>query len=309
MKFIKPLLAALLLLTFIACKNHAAKEKVSTDISLADVKMEAPLAADQEKQQSFKPADQAVGNYEKSPENQKQHGGAKLPTPALVMDLDKKIIKTANLTIEVKDYQKYYEFIRIGVKQFGGYVATEEQNESDYKIENTIVVKVPVDKFDETVNKFLTDKEKIIVKKISSDDVTSEVVDIKSRIEAKKQVRQRYLDLLKLARNMEEILQVQNEINNIQVDIESATARVQYLTQSSAYSTIHLSFYQVLNPDANNTHHPSYGFRIVASFKNGLQWIGELVIALIALWPAWVVIAFGWMMIRKYRPFAAKKSQ
>jgi flagellar biosynthesis chaperone FliJ len=307
MKFIKLLLAALLLLTFIACKDQAAKENASIDISLTDVKMETPLAAEQERTTSFKPEDQAPGDDKKSPENQKQPGGTKLPAPASVIDWDKKIIKTANLTIEVKDYQKYYESIRVSVKQFGGYIATEEQNESDYKIENTAVVKVPVDKFDETVNKFLSDKEKIIVKKISSDDVTSEVVDMKSRMEAKKQVRQRYLDLLKQARNMEEILQVQNEINDIQVDIESAAGRVKYLTQSSAYSTIHLSFYQVLNPNANNNDQPSYGFRIVDSFKNGLQWIGELLIALITLWPAWVVIAFTWMMIRKYKPFTSKK--
>jgi Domain of unknown function (DUF4349) len=108
---------------------------------------------------------------------------------------------------------------------------------------------------------------------------------------------------------MEEILQVQKEINDIQVDIESAAGRVQYLVQSSDYSTIHLGFYQVLNPNANNTDQPSYGFRIVDSFKNGLQWMGELLVGLVTLWPAWVVIAFTWMMIRKYKPFTAKKSQ
>lgn len=308
MKFIQPLLAALLLFIFIACKHRAAKENASVDMSLQDVKMETSSANEQEKTKSFEPEDQAPDDDKKSPGNQQQAGGTKLPAPPLVTDWDKKIVKTANLTIEVKDYQKYYESARVGVKQLGGYIATEEQNESDYKIENTVVIKVPVDKFDETVNKFLSGKEKVIVKKISSDDVTSELVDIKSRMEAKKQVRQRYLDLLKQARNMEEILQVQNEINDIQVDIEAAAGRMQYLTQSAAYSTIHLNFYQVLNPNASDNQPPSYGFRIVDSFKNGLQWIGELLIALISLWPAWLIIGFSWVMIRKYKPFAAKKS-
>lgn len=307
MNFSKPILAALLLCIFIACNQRANQDVSAKDISPSGIK---EISTDNEQVGSLdliKNEDQVIPDPQKPPEKKQQADSPQKQAPSIATDWDKKIIKTANLTVEIKDYLKYNEFIRTGVKQFGGYIATEEQNESDYKIENNLVIKVPVDKFDETVNKLLADKEKVIVKKISSEDVTGEMVDVKSRMEAKRQVRLRYLDLLKQARNMEEILQVQSEINNIQVDIESAAGRVQYLTQSSAYSTIHLSFYQVLNPNANDGQKPSYGFRLVDSFKNGLQWMGELLIALITLWPAWLVIGFSWMMIRKYRPFSAKR--
>ena len=78
-------------------------------------------------------------------------------------------------------------------------------------------------------------------KKITSEDVTTEVIDTRSRLEAKKQVRLRYLDLLKQAKNMEEILSVQSEINGIQEQIESAAGRMEYLQHSSSFSTIHLT--------------------------------------------------------------------
>jgi hypothetical protein len=52
------------------------------------------------------------------------------------------------------------------------------------------------------------------------------VVDTRSRMEAKKQMRDRYLELLKQARNMKEILEVQQVINSIQEDIESGSGRV-----------------------------------------------------------------------------------
>lgn len=306
MNFSKPLMAASLLLLSVACRQRSENKIAAKDISPSGA---YKITADTQQagnENLFKTEDQVIP-YPQKPADKKQVDAPQKQAPSIASDWDKKIIKTANLTVEIKDYVKYNEFIKTGVKQLGGYIATEEQNESDYKIENNLVIKVPVDKFDETVNKLLADKEKVIVKKISSEDVTGEMVDVKSRMEAKRQVRLRYLDLLKQARNMEEILQVQNEINNIQVDIESAAGRVQYLTQSSAYSTIHLSFYQVLNPNANDGQKPSYGFRIVDSFKNGLQWMGELLIALITLWPAWLAIGFSWMMIRKYKPFAAKK--
>ncbi|WP_315822628.1 hypothetical protein [Paraflavitalea speifideaquila] len=34
----------------------------------------------------------------------------------------------------------------------------------------------------------------------------------------------------------------------------------------------------------------------------GLAWVGELIILLLALWPAWLVLLAGWWLFRKYRP-------
>ena len=143
-------------------------------------------------------------------------------------------------------------------------------------------------------------------KKITSEDVTTEIVDTKSRMEAKKRIRERYMDLLKQAKNMEEILQVQGEIDGIQEDVEGAAGRIAYLGHSAAYSTIHLTFYQVLNPTAGNIADPSYLSRIAESFKSGSKWFGELFIGLVALWPLWVAILVLWMLIRRYKPSFAK---
>lgn len=221
-------------------------------------------------------------------------------------DWDKKIIRNATLSVEVKSYKAFNELLHTNVKQLGGYIAQEQQNQGDYKIESILTIKVPVDQFENAITQLTPAAENIIEKKITADDVTGEVVDTKSRMEAKKKVRDRYLDLLKQAKNMEEILQVQNEINDIQEQIESAAGRVDYLTHASAYSTINLSFYQVLNPGAVNNTEPSFGTRIVLSFKSGLQWFGELLVLLISLWPLWIGIATLWMIIRRYRPAVVK---
>jgi hypothetical protein len=60
-------------------------------------------------------------------------------------DWDKKIIKTASVNLEVKDYSNFYTSLREKVRNMGGYIAQEEQSQSDYKIENTMTIKVPVD--------------------------------------------------------------------------------------------------------------------------------------------------------------------
>jgi len=122
-------------------------------------------------------------------------------------------------------------------------------------------------------------------KKITSEDVTMEVIDTRSRLETKKQVRLRYLDLLKQARNMEEILSVQSEINGIQEQIESAAGRMEYLQHSSSFSTIHLTFYKVLNGAAIDSDKPTFSTRITNAFRFGWNWIGELSIGIVSIWP------------------------
>jgi hypothetical protein len=213
-------------------------------------------------------------------------------------DWDKKIIKTANLNLEVKDYNAYNTSLRDKLKQFGGYIAQEEQSQSEYKIENIITIKIPVDQFDDAVNSISSGVKDLNEKKITSEDVTTEVIDTRSRLEAKKQIRLRYLDLLKQAKNMEEILSVQSEINGIQEQIESAAGRMEYLQHSSSFSTIHLTYYQVLKEGAVNPDKPSFATRITNAFQFGWNWIGELSIGIVSLWPLLLVI-FGIVIFYK----------
>lgn len=297
MKFAGSSPAALLLLLLIACNHRAAYEKAN-----------APL---QHLKSSYKTADGAVQfaatDSTAAPQDEKERQASPVNKTATKEDWDKKIIKTATLSLEVKNYRDFNGLLRSRVKQLGGYVAEEEQNQSDYKIENVVTIKVPVDQFETAVAQLVPESEKLVEKKISSQDVTTEVVDTKSRMEAKKRVRDRYMDLLKQAKNMNEILQVQNQIDEIQEQVEGAGGRIAYLSHASSYSTINLTYYQVLNAAAVVEAVPSYGSRIAASFQSGLTWFSELLVFIISLWPAWLGGIGAWMLIKRRRLFATKK--
>ena len=216
-------------------------------------------------------------------------------------DWDKKIVKTANLNLEVKNYKSFNDLLHRTVKQSGGYIAQEEQNESGYKIENTVTIKVPVAQFDETLSQLASDSSKLLEKKISAEDVSMQIVDTKSRLETKKEVRERYLELLKEARNMKDILSVQNEINDIQEQMEGAAGRIAYLSHSAAFSTINLSFYQVLDAGASNEPDPSFLHKIKVAFAEGWNWISALLLGLISLWPLWIAVGLAWKIFWKGR--------
>ncbi len=221
-------------------------------------------------------------------------------------DWDKKIIKTATIKFEVKDFKNYTFTIYKTVKQYGGYIAQEEQNLTDEKLETTISIKVPVDQFESIMNQLAATDVKVVERKITTDDVTGEVIDITARLEAKKQMREKYLNFLKLSKNMQEVLQVQSEINNLQEAMESAATRVNFLNHQSAMSTILLTFYQPLEGFKPADVNPTVISRIADAFKSGGRWIMDILIGLVTLWPLFLFIPLGIFLFKKMFPNKSK---
>jgi hypothetical protein len=285
--------ALLISLIFISCRNQNKSESAQ-DYALSELKKQDPQDIDKEKQQI------PVGKF--APPST-DSAGLPIQAPALSNpDWDSKIIKTATLRLEIKDFKKYNDYVHNAVKQYGAYIAQEEQTLSDEKSETAITIKVPVAQFENMMNKLPADDGKVMEKKISTEDVTGEVVDTKSRLEAKKQMRLKYLEFLKQSKNMEEVLQVQNEINAIQEQIESAAGRVAFLSNQSAMSTINLSFYQPLEGYKPGTDEPSFLTRVSTAFKTGVSWLADLFVGLMSIWPLFLValiMFFGWKKLRQ----------
>jgi hypothetical protein len=301
MKIKLTFVGAMLLMLCIACNQMNDSEQAMNVDKLApppsgDYGTFAATDSTAAISQNYKPEENQQPDHkqqQKQPSNQ----------PAANPDWDRKIIKTATLNVEVENYNKYYAVLRECARNVGGYIAGEDQTQSDYKLENVVVVKVPVARFDEAMNLLAsgTGKDKVVERKITSQDVTGEVVDTKSRMEAKRQVRLRYLELLNQAKTMEDILKVQDEVNQIQEEIEMGTGRVNYLNHASAYSTIQLTFFQVLNPSAEAPKDPSFATRIWYAFEKGWSFIKNVMIALITIWPL-LLAAFGiWLVVRKIK--------
>ena len=221
----------------IACNNQHPQQ-----MRVQDNEPE-PMTADTTAPGTFNAPQTVTGkNDQNKTEDKKQSDqSATNNTSSDNTDWDKKIIKTASIQLQLEDYKKFNTNIHSSLKNFGAYIADEKQIENDFRIENSVTIKVPVDQFDNLINSFTADGIKVTEKNISSEDVTGEFVDTKARMQSKMAVRDKYLGLLKQAKNMNEILQVQNEINDIQEDIEAADGRINYLQHSSAYSTVNLN--------------------------------------------------------------------
>jgi Domain of unknown function (DUF4349) len=278
----------IILLLFLSCNRSENKKDKLQIVALNNIKKEEQMMlADTTAPAPPPPAVPLPGE----PSQQKDQKQPSKPS-ANKPDWDKKIIKTATLNVEVKDYKKFNQQVNNSANQFGGYIADEQQTETDYKIENTVTIKVPVDQFQPAVDFLTTGNGKINEKKITSEDVTTQYVDTKSRLEAKRQVRLRYLDLLKQAKNMEEVLQVQSEINDIQEEIESAAGHINYLSNAAAMSTIHFTFYEVINASAKDTGE-NFWEKVKEAFISGWKGASDVLIGFIYIWPLIFIVIGG----------------
>ncbi len=232
-------------------------------------------------------------------------------SPAVAnIDWDKKIIKTATVKYEVKSFDQFNKDTREKVKKFGGYVAQEDNYQYEDRKEISLIVKVPVAQFETMMNDMQGKDAKQIERTIKTEDVTGEVIDTKSRLEAKKQMRLKYLEFLKQSKNMEEVLKVQEEINGIQEEIESAEERVQYLTKQAAYSTINLTFYQPMEGfKAPSNDDNSFWKKTGEAFSRGGEIVKGLILAIISIWPlilAGVAGVFIWKKRKQPAPVTSK---
>ena len=177
--------AFLIFSIFISC-NKSDKQ----NYSVADLKAPEPeKTTDLEKKQI---------PVEKYKQGLTDSAASPFQSPAAAnIDWDKKIIKTATLNLEVKDFKKYNDNVHKTAKQFGAYIAQEEQNLTDEKSETVITIKVPVEQCETMMNQLHGADVKVLERKITTEDVTGEIVDTRSRLEAKKQMRIKYLEFLK----------------------------------------------------------------------------------------------------------------
>src|SRR5688572_12060559 len=125
MKLIITVITAAFLL--IACGNSGsssqAMKEESTDLSISGITLD---------EKGFIGESVTDTATQSAPPDQKQPGSEPLVPPQKKYDWDKKIVKNADLNLEVKDYQSYYNSMREKVRGLGGYLAQEEQSQTDF---------------------------------------------------------------------------------------------------------------------------------------------------------------------------------
>ncbi len=154
------------------------------------------------------------------------------------------VIKNAELAIVVSDPKADMARITKLADEMGGYVVSSNLFQSYYGPnsievpEATITIRVPSEKLDEALARIKEDAVDIDSENVSGQDVTSEYVDLQSRLTAKQAAEKKLLEILDEAKETEDVLAVYTELQMIQTEIESLKGQIKYYEQSAALSSI-----------------------------------------------------------------------
>jgi hypothetical protein len=160
------------------------------------------------------------------------------------------------------------------------------------------VIRVPA----ENLEPFIADIEKsigeVFIKEVTSRDVTEEFIDLETRLQNKKNYLNRYNELLKQARTIKEILEIQQKTRELEEEIESTTGRLKYLTSQVDYSTlrVQLSRKNEIYPDPDQG---NFIKRLKWSVIKGWRGLVTFTLFIIRLWPFWILAGGGLYLIRK----------
>ncbi|GAB5526805.1 MAG: hypothetical protein Roseis2KO_46770 [Roseivirga sp.] len=208
----------------------------------------------------------------------------------------RKLIKNGTLEFETEDLQKTLTTIKQAADAAGGYIANEHSTTNHSQFWNSVTVRMPSSEFDNFITLVSRGVDKFDKREIKSQDVTEEYVDLQARIEAKKKLEQRYLEILKTADTVKDILQVEAQAGKIREDIERAEGRLRFLESQTSMSTVNIGFYKTTEviTVAENT--------FIASIKdglmNGVSIIEAIIIGLVNIWPLLILGLGGWFLYR-----------
>lgn len=212
--------------------------------------------------------------------------------------VERKLIKEGRVEFEAENLNSTRQTIFEAVKRYNGYVSSDQEFKSPGRKSNTIIIRVPADSFDSLLSDATKGVDKFESKEINVKDVTEEFLDIQARLKTKKELEQRYIDLLKEAKNVTEILEIEKQIGQLRSEIESIEGRLKYLQNRVSFSTLTMTFYESI---PNET---AFGQKFKNGFRNG--WI-SLIWFFVALTNIWPFVLIGLGLVAGIRIYRGKK--
>lgn len=193
-----------------------------------------------------KPASDAPAERQ-APAGQAPSGGAKpvgSGAPAAGGEkaaAERMIVYESKLSMEVKDTTEAMEEVAAIARRKGGYVVSNSfRLEGDRKVA-TITIRVPSKAYDETLAELRRLSLKVEQEDSKSQDVTEEYSDLGAQLRNLEATEVRYLDLLKRAESIDDILKVQARISETRREIERIKGRMQYLDRTTEMASITVS--------------------------------------------------------------------
>lgn len=222
-------------------------------------------------------------------------------TPESDTQKEQKIIKSANLVFETNDVEATYQKILKQTSQYKGLLQSDNSGKDYNRIYKNLLVRIPTENFQAFLVGVSEGVPYFDQRNISQQDVSEEFIDLEARLKAKRELENRYIELLKKANTVKDMLEIERELSTIREEIEARQGRLQYLQNQVSMSTLDIRFYKTT---AETGVTQSYGQKMKNALQGGWNGISVLFLGILYLWPLFfvsIIIVFLLRIFLKYR--------
>lgn len=155
-----------------------------------------------------------------------------------------RVIQTASLTLSVpkNEFEEVVDRARRLAISSGGFVVESSASQSGGEgrlVSGSLVVRIPERSYARVMEQ-LSGLGRVEGREETGQDVSQEFVDLEARERHLEAVESQLLNLLDETNTVAEALTVQSQLNQVQLDLEQARGRLQYLEDQVAFATISL---------------------------------------------------------------------
>ena len=246
-------------------------------------------------------------------------------TSADVADPARKMIYTANLDIETKQYDDSLAFILTSVANSGGFIETQqESNNSHYygqgKYGTTryayIAARIPSAGFQPFVDS-MGEAGQVNNKSIQAENITQRYNDTEATVEALTIERGRLLEMMDKAETIEDMIAVETRLTEVERSLSAYKTDLSAMDKSVEFSTVYISLNEVAEYQEDpETFGQRLAFSIRDSLRNFADGFQDFIIGLIYALPGLLVFALIVFLIillirkiRKRNPERAERAR
>ena len=221
-----------------------------------------------------------------------------------------KIIYTANLTLESKDYDTARAALDAALNDAGGYLeSSSEYSDVGSSRSVNLTFRVPEENYQSFLDA-VAQAGNVTYKSQQAEDVTTQYMDIEARLDSLKEQRARLQELKASAENLSDLLQIESSLSDVQYQLESYQSQLDWYSRQVECCTVYLSLEEV------QTYTPveeGFGSRIQNALREGWSGFVETVqsaaVFLVGHWPFIVVGAVCGVIFYKVRHPKHKKQK
>jgi Domain of unknown function (DUF4349) len=226
-----------------------------------------------------------------------------VPLASSVPGIGPRVIQTASLSVSVPrgSFEETVDEARSVAARLGGFVVSSAASQGRERrlVRGSLVVRVPARSYADAM-RALAGLGRVEARDESGQDVSQEFVDLEARVRHLRAVETQLLELLQRANSVAAALTVQSQLNQVQLELEQARGRLQYLEDQVSFATISLSLHERL-PVAAAEDKGRWG--IVDAWRtaghNVVAVIGWMFVAAATAAPALVLLALAYLIGRR----------